>query len=67
MRALGNFCVHGRAKYCAGFKALEAIQGFMSRPKAHYSMVIRNHLSGARLKVELVDLPFAGERQFPCG
>ena len=36
----------------------------MSRPKAHYSMVIKNHVSGARLKVELINLPFATERQF---
>lgn len=36
----------------------------MSRPKAHYSMVIRNHISGARLKVELIDLPFTQGRQF---
>ena len=36
----------------------------MSRPKAHYSMVIRNHVSGARLKVELIDLPFTQDRQF---
>jgi hypothetical protein len=27
-------------------------------------MVIKNHLSGARLKVELIDLPFTQERQF---
>ena len=36
----------------------------MSRPKAHYSMVVKNHVSGARLKVELIDLPFTHERQF---
>ena len=36
----------------------------MSRPKAHYSMVIKNHMSGARLKVELIDLPFTQGRQF---
>ena len=36
----------------------------MSRPKAHYSMVIKNHISGARLKVELIDLPFTQGRQF---
>jgi hypothetical protein len=36
----------------------------MSRPKAHYTMVIKNQVSGARLKVELIDLPFATERQF---
>ena len=36
----------------------------MSRPKAHYSMVIKNHINGARLKVELIDLPFTHGRQF---
>ncbi len=36
----------------------------MSRPKAHYSMAIKNHLTGAGLKVELVDLPFADGRRF---
>jgi hypothetical protein len=30
-------------------------------------MVIKNHASGARLKVELIDLPFSGERQFRVG
>jgi hypothetical protein len=27
-------------------------------------MVIKNHVTGTRLKVELIDLPFAMERQF---
>jgi hypothetical protein len=27
-------------------------------------MLIKNHESGARLKVELIDLPFPGIRQF---
>lgn len=36
----------------------------MSRPKTHYSVVVKNHVSGARLKVELIDLPFATERKF---
>ena len=30
----------------------------MPRPKAHYSLIARNHVSGKRLKVELIDLPF---------
>jgi hypothetical protein len=33
-------------------------------PKRIIAMVIKNHASGARLKVELIDLPFVGERQF---
>jgi hypothetical protein len=36
----------------------------MSRPKPHYTMTVKNHLSGAGLKVELIDLPFANGRQF---
>lgn len=36
----------------------------MSRPKAHYSLIVKNHLTGARLKVELVDLPFLENRRF---
>jgi hypothetical protein len=27
-------------------------------------MVIKNHVSGTRLKVELIDLPFATDRRF---
>ena len=37
----------------------------MSRPKAHYSMGIKNHEGGARLKVELIDLPFTGGSPVP--
>jgi hypothetical protein len=36
----------------------------MSRPKARYSMIVKNHLTGARLKVELIDLPFLEGRRF---
>jgi hypothetical protein len=56
--------VHGVEKYYAGSQWVEAVEGVMSRPKAHYSMVIKNHVSGARLKVELIDLPFTEQRQF---
>ena len=31
----------------------------MPRPKARYSMAVKNHETGACLKVELIDLPFA--------
>jgi hypothetical protein len=51
-------------KYYAGSQWVEAVERVMSRPKAHYSMVIKDHVSGARLKVELVDLPFTEQRQF---
>ena len=33
----------------------------MPRPKARYSMDVRNHDTGARLKVELITLPFSEE------
>ena len=33
----------------------------MPRPKARYSMAVRNHETGAYLKVELIALPFATE------
>ena len=36
----------------------------MPRPKAHYSMFVKNHLTGNYLKVELIDLPFADGRRF---
>ena len=36
----------------------------MPRPKAHYSMHVKNHLTGDRLKVELIDLPFSENRRF---
>jgi len=36
----------------------------MSRPKTHYSLHVKNHLSGDHLKVELIDLPFAENRRF---
>ena len=36
----------------------------MARPKARYSMVVRNHVTGDRLKVELIDLPFFEGRRY---
>jgi hypothetical protein len=36
----------------------------MPRPKSHYSMLVRNHVTGERLKVELIDLPFVDGRRF---
>jgi len=36
----------------------------MPRPKAHYSLVVKNHATGSELKVELVDLPFIDGRRF---
>jgi hypothetical protein len=36
----------------------------MPRPKARYSMVVRNNLTQHQLKVELIDLPFVENRRF---
>lgn len=36
----------------------------MPRPKAHYVLSVKNQVSGSRLKVELVDLPFSDGRRF---
>ncbi len=36
----------------------------MSRPKAHDSLVVKDHGTGKQLKVELIDLPFAELRRF---
>lgn len=33
----------------------------MSRPKAHYTLIVKNHVSKNQLKVELIDLPFSAE------
>jgi hypothetical protein len=40
------------------------IEGEMPRPKARYSLLIKNHLSGESMKVELIDLPFTEGRRF---
>jgi hypothetical protein len=37
----------------------------MPRPKAHYSVVLKNHETGEQLKLEMMDLPFtATARRF---
>ena len=36
----------------------------MPRPKAHYSLLVKNHSSGEQLKVELIGLPFVEGRRF---
>jgi hypothetical protein len=36
----------------------------MPRPKAHNSLVLKNHQTGKRLKIDLVDLPFAASKAF---
>ncbi len=36
----------------------------MPRPKAHCSVLLKNHETGEQLKLELIDLPFASTRTF---
>jgi hypothetical protein len=36
----------------------------MSHPKPHYTLSAVNHETGARIKIELVDLPFPGARSY---
>jgi hypothetical protein len=36
----------------------------MPRPKTHYSLALKNHQTGERLKLDLVDLPFASSKSF---
>ena len=36
----------------------------MPRPKAAYSLAVKNHASGEQLKVELIDLPFSESRRY---
>jgi hypothetical protein len=33
-------------------------------PNPHYTLEIRNHETGERLKIELIDLPFPGARSY---
>ena len=36
----------------------------MPRPKAHFSVVVTDHATQKRMKVELVDLPFSDGKRF---
>ena len=36
----------------------------MPRPKAHYSMIVKNLVTEDQLKLELIDLPFTDGRRF---
>lgn len=50
--------------HLARLEAVGEIERGVRRPKAHYSLVITNHDTGARLKVELIDLPFLNARRY---
>jgi hypothetical protein len=36
----------------------------MPPPNAHYTVLLINHETGQRLKIELIDLPFPGARSY---
>ena len=36
----------------------------MSDPDPHYTVLLSNHQTGERLKIELFDLPFPGARSY---
>ena len=36
----------------------------MPRPKARYSLVVKDHVTRKQLKVELIELPFTENRRF---
>jgi hypothetical protein len=36
----------------------------MPRPRPHYSLVVKDHVTREQLKVELIDLPFSDGRRF---
>ena len=64
IRVRENLAVHGQIPHSAGKERLGTIKGGMARPKAHYSMAVKNHVTGDRLKVELVDLPFLEQKRY---
>ena len=64
IREAEYFRKHDRNRYSTSWMAFSRIQGIMPRPKSHYTMVVKNHVTGERLKVDLIDLPFAENRRF---
>lgn len=64
IRARENSFVNLRGAYQAGGEGVAGIKRSMPRPKAHYSVIVKNHLTQEQLKVELVDVPFVETRRF---
>jgi hypothetical protein len=60
----GYFGVHDDRLSIARQVELVTLKGNMPRPKAHYSLLLKDHQTGERLKLELVDLPFATSKAF---
>jgi hypothetical protein len=56
--------VHEGFSFIARLPGFVPLKGSMPRPKAHYSLVLRNHHTGKRLRLELIDLPFAAGKSF---
>lgn len=43
-----------------------SVKGGMPRPKPHYRVVVSNLETGKKLKIELLDLPFAAQAHLPA-
>ena len=56
--------VHGEMQYRLGIRGFATFNGRMPRPKAHFSVVVSDHTTQRRVKVELVDLPFSDGKRF---
>lgn len=56
--------MHGGLKYRLGVKEIRVVKGGMPRPRPHYSVVVKDHVTREQLKVELIDLPFSDGRRF---
>jgi hypothetical protein len=58
------FRLHRPFLFISRLLVFVALRGSMPRPKAHYSLILKNHRTGKRLKLDLVDLPFATSKSF---
>jgi hypothetical protein len=56
--------VHGEIAFVARLVGLFPLKGSMPRPKVHYTLMLKNHRAGERLKLDLVDLPFLNAKSF---
>jgi hypothetical protein len=56
--------VHGEIAFVARLVGLFQPKGSMPRPKAHYAVMLKNHRTGERLKLDLVDLTFLNAKSF---
>jgi hypothetical protein len=56
--------MHSEITYFSSQEELRPVEGAVARPKARYSTIVKNHVTGDRLKVELIELPFVDGRRF---